>query len=159
MASIRDVAAYLCKHYPAPSDLSKARLTKLVYLADWKSAVEREQPITDITWYFNNYGPYVPSVIDAAKHDKAFRVEAKENAYGNSMDLVSLKHPNAVSYDSLTPSDTAVLDEVIEATKDMNFTEFIEFVYGTHPVVTRPRYTDLDLKALAREYRRMKGVA
>jgi hypothetical protein len=41
MATLGDVMAYLCEHYPHKDDLSKARLTKLVYLADWKSAIER----------------------------------------------------------------------------------------------------------------------
>ena len=35
MAKLVDVVGYLCEHYPHKAELSKARLTKMVYLADW----------------------------------------------------------------------------------------------------------------------------
>jgi uncharacterized phage-associated protein len=157
MATVRDVAAYLCKH--SPGGLSKARLTKLVYLADWKAVVERGRPVTDIAWFFNNYGPYVPAVVDAAKRDSAFKVEAKDTVYGNSMDLISLKHPDVVACESVNAEDIRILDEVLAVTKDLNFTEFIEFVYGTYPIVSQQRYTQLDLVRLAHDYRAMLGVS
>jgi hypothetical protein len=39
MAELKDIIAYYCKQYPHKAELSKARLTKMVYLADWKSAI------------------------------------------------------------------------------------------------------------------------
>jgi hypothetical protein len=53
MARLRDVVAYLCHEYPHKGELSKARLTKMVYLADWRSAIERGSQVTDIEWVFN----------------------------------------------------------------------------------------------------------
>jgi hypothetical protein len=159
MASIRDVAAYFCKHYPYPEELSKARLTKLVYLADWRSAIDNKSQLTRIEWFYNNYGPYVSDVVDEARQDRSFRVESTWNAFGANKDLVSLRDPKNVDYPTLSRDDKEVLDEVIAATKGMTFNEFIEFVYGTYPVQTQERYSRLDLLSLAREYRRSKRLS
>ncbi len=153
MGKLRDVTAYLCANYPYKDELSKARLTKLVYLADWRAALDLGRTVTDIDWYFNNFGPYVDDVVNAARSDRAtFTVEPTWNAFGNSKDVVSLRH-SEVNYPSLTKDDIAVLDNVIETTKRMTFNEFIEFVYDTYPVKTQSRYTTLRLRELAKEYR------
>jgi hypothetical protein len=46
MSKLADVIAYLCVNYPYKHELSKARLTKLVYLSDWMSAQELGEQIT-----------------------------------------------------------------------------------------------------------------
>jgi hypothetical protein len=156
MGNIRDVAAYLCANYPYKDELSKARLTKLVYLADWRAALDLGRTVTDIDWYFHNFGPYVEDVVNAARDDRStFRVEPSWNAFGNSKAVVSLRRSD-VEYPSLTKDDRTVLDTVIETTKRMTFNEFIEFVYDTYPVKTQPRYTTLRLRELARQYRSEK---
>lgn len=148
-AKIRDVAAYLCAKYPYKDELSKARLTKLVYLADWRNAMDHREQMTAIKWYFNNFGPYVTDVIDAARRDREnFKVEHTSNAFGAEMDLVSLRRLK-VDWPTLTEEDQAVLDEVIGTTQRLNFSEFIEFVYDTYPIKTRPRHSTLDLEQLA----------
>ena len=48
MDNVKDIVAYICCKYPYSSELSNARLTKLVYLADWMSAVANDEQVTDI---------------------------------------------------------------------------------------------------------------
>lgn len=74
--------AYICRNYPNADDLSKGRLTKMIYLADWKSALDRGQQITPIKWKFHHFGPYVDSVHHAALDDPAFRVVNTRSYYG-----------------------------------------------------------------------------
>lgn len=65
--TISDVLLYFINKYPYPDELSKTRITKMVYLADlYKTQVIGEQ-LTEIKWYFDHYGPYVSDVYDAAK--------------------------------------------------------------------------------------------
>ena len=73
-AMLRDVVAYLCSHYPHREELSKARLTKMVYLADWKSALQRGSQLTEIKWQFNHYGPYVDDVVNSVRNDPEFEI-------------------------------------------------------------------------------------
>ncbi len=51
MAALKDIIAYYCDRYPHKEELSKARLTKMVYLADWKSAIVHGKQISDIKWF------------------------------------------------------------------------------------------------------------
>ena len=55
MNNLENVIAYFCLHYPHKRELSKARLTKLVYLADWFSALIFRRQITNINWIFNHF--------------------------------------------------------------------------------------------------------
>lgn len=152
MADLGDVVAYLCEHYPHKDELSRARLTKLVYLADWKSALEREEQLTDIEWVFNHYGPYVDDVAEAARNDPTFEVKETRNIYGDPKDLIELS--GSRGYPSLTDEDKQILDSVIESVQKKNWNEFIRLVYSTYPIMTQDRFSKLNLVELAQGYTR-----
>ena len=147
MSNLKDVIYYVCQKYPIKGELSKARLTKLVYLADWKSALERHQQITEIKWYFHNFGPYVDDVIDVAKKESIFEVSDTKNMYGDVKELVSIS--NIHFEPNLDSRERFYIDQVIEETKSMYWKKFIEHVYSTEPIKNSDRYSELDLVALA----------
>lgn len=150
MARLRDVIAYLCENYPHRSELSNARLTKIIYLADWKSAIERDTQLTEIQWFFNHYGPYVDDVIEVAENDPAFDVKQTFNMYGEYKEVISLK--NGVDYPTLEEDDKAILDFVIDSSASKNWDQFIRLIYSTYPVLTQSRFAKLNLVELAHEY-------
>lgn len=149
---LRAALVYMCQHYPHARELSKARLTKMIYLADWRSAILTGRQLSGITWRFNHYGPYVDDVVDLARQDRAFAVLNAENAFGSPMELVTLTDKDAQP--DLSVQERAILQHVIDQTSGLYWNAFISLVYGTYPVKTKPRYSDLDLVALAEEYRR-----
>jgi hypothetical protein len=157
MATLRDVVAYLCAHYPHKDELSKARLTKMVYLADWKSALERNMQMTAIKWQFNYYGPYVDDVVESIREDEAFALYSTRNMYGEPKDLIQLR--GKVSYPSLNDTDKEILDFVIKKTAPKTWNDFIRLVYSTYPILTQPRFSLLDLPVLAQEYKMQNRVA
>jgi len=65
MAAITDILAYILNRYPHAQEMSNARITKMVYLADWKHAIDSHRQISSINWVFNNYGPFVWDVKNA----------------------------------------------------------------------------------------------
>lgn len=150
MGSLRDVLAYICRHYPHQDQLSNARVTKMVYLADWRSAIKRGKQVTDISWVFDHYGPFVYDILDTAREDPAFEVRATRNAYGAPKDLLRVAHD--ASYPSLEQDEKDILDFVIDSTADKNWGEFIHLVYSTYPILAQERYARLDLEDLAKEY-------
>lgn len=152
MNRLQNIVAYLCSNYPFKHELSKARLTKLVYLADWFSALLDDEQLTDIRWVFNHYGPYVDDVVDSAKGSRSFNILHQENHYGSSKHLVEFcgDHRDI----NLSERDEEILDAVIEKTKSMYFNAFIDYVYSTYPVKASDRYAVLDLVSLARDFRR-----
>lgn len=150
MGSLRDAVAYICKNYPHQDELSNARVTKMVYLADWKSAIERRKQLTDIKWRFDHYGPFVYDVRDVVEGDAAFEIVPTRNLYGSHKEL--LKVSDDVEYPSLNEDEIQVLDHVLEASAKLNWDQFIKLVYSTYPIVTHERYSELDLIRSAEEY-------
>lgn len=150
MARLTDMMGYLCEKYPHKHELSKARLTKMIYLADWKAALESGDQISDIKWKFNHYGPYVDDVVNAAKEDPTFSVTTELNSYGDIKETISLEKLR--KWSSLTDDDKRWLDHVIEQTKKLFWNDFIKLVYSTFPVIVSERHATLDLRKLATRY-------
>jgi hypothetical protein len=151
MNKLEAIIAYLCTHYPHKGELSKARLTKLVYLADWFSALGDNRQLTNIKWLFNHYGPYVDDVVFAAEASELFYVSNEQNRHGNKKNLIKFNGPCEET--SLSTRDKQILDLVITKTKRMYFNDFIEYVYSTYPVRAKNRYEVLELITLAQEYK------
>ena len=85
-----DLIRYIIKNYPKPEELSKARLNKILYLVDWKSAIENEKQITNIKWIFNHYGPYVSEIEEIINSDHRLKIERTTNKYENEKNIVKL---------------------------------------------------------------------
>jgi hypothetical protein len=155
MATLVNVMAYFCARYPHKDELSKARLSKMVYLGDWRMALDHGRQMTDLEWTFNHYGPYLDDIKNAAlHHPERFAIKSDLNMYGSPKEVIRLLG----DYDGegVTDSERTSLDHVIEATKTLNWNQFIKFVYSTYPIVTQPRYVALDLVGLASEYRKVR---
>jgi len=151
MTDLKDVVRYLCFNYPYKDELSKARVVKMIYLADWRSAIRFGKQITGITWTFNHYGPYVDTPIALIRCDPDFEIEETTNRYGSRKELV--KYLGGENWPTLTNVTIEVLNHVIKTTRPKTWSAFLDLVYATYPVATQPRYTDLDLVSLAAQYR------
>lgn len=154
MASLHDVMVYLARRYPHASDLSNARLTKMIYLADWRAAIRTGRQITTIEWPFMHYGPYVHDVIEEARGSADFQVQTAETMYGSPKQVVRLARPDLDV--KLEPWEEEALNHVIATTSDLTWARFIELVYSTYPVVSQDRYNTLDLVRLAQDYKELK---
>lgn len=152
MKKIQDVLVYICSNYPYKNELSKARVTKMVYLADWKSAMDQGKQITGIEWFFHQYGPYVSDVVEAAYKSPYLTVESTANVFGYPKDLIKITKQTE-SYDSLSDKDKEILDYVINKTEDLNWDEFMRLVYSTYPIAQEKRYRYLNLVKFAEEYK------
>lgn len=152
MAELLDIVAYIINRYPQNlhHELSNARLTKMVYLSDWHSSLRNGSQISQIKWYFDNHGPYVNDVIDLARSNgDLFSIEETTNAYGGKKRQIGLKK----TYEpELSKKEKASIDRIIEITKTQYWADFINLVYGTHPIASSERYTFLDLKKKAKEH-------
>jgi hypothetical protein len=146
---LRAVMAYLCQQYPAKDELSNARLTKLVYLADWQAARHFGHQLTGVRWMFNHYGPWVPDVVSLAQTDPLFGLFEERNAFGSPKIRIGLSEPLEDGSIELDGAERAVLDRVIEETRKLYFGQFIDYVYDTYPVKASARYSTFNLSELA----------
>jgi hypothetical protein len=154
---LKDVVAYLIKNYPETMlrELSNARLTKMVYLADWHSCLRGKGQITDIDWYFDNYGPFVWDIQKTAtENDGIFEIHETSNMYGNKKRLFSLKGDPDIE---ISGSAKKSLDHILEVSSKLYWENFIKLVYSTYPVASSERYTQLNLIEKAEEYKKVRG--
>lgn len=153
MATLKDVIFYLISKYPklANSDLSNARVTKMVYLSDWHHAVNYSKQITNIHWFFDNYGPFVHDVKqEVESHQNIFSVKKATNYFGREKTLFEIN--DSAYQPSLTDDEKQSMDHVINTTQTLGWDSFIKLVYSTYPIMTSERYTPLDLISKAHSY-------
>ncbi len=152
MANLGEILVYLFWKYPNPNELSKARVVKMIYLSDWRSAIISGKQITSINWIYNHYGPYVNDIIDYIRQDNRFEITSTTNYWGEFKEVISLKKQN-ISV-SLNKETTDILDFVIEGTSKLYWNDFIKLVYSTYPIKNSVKYTELNLVDLADEYKK-----
>ena len=152
-----DLIRYIINEYPHKDELSKARLNKIIYLIDWKSAIDKNSQITDIDWLFNHYGPYVGEIENLIANDDRFNIVSTRNIYGNEKNLITLKEDK--NFEEPSDVQKEIIDFVIDKTRKFNWKKFIELVYSTYPIISQERGTTLDLVALAKEYNIIKEKA
>lgn len=144
---LRSVMRYIVKNYPFPDDLTKTRITKLVYLIDWENTKKNGKQITNINWYFDHYGPYVSDVLDEADKDSCVSIESTISNFGTIKYIVKPKiDKNELVYDDLTVNDIEIINSVIRETKNLSWNKFIDYVYSTDPIKKSNRYENLNLK-------------
>ncbi|ENV3677539.1 Panacea domain-containing protein [Vibrio parahaemolyticus] len=149
---IMNVIKYILQAYPKKEALSASRLTKMLYLTDWKAALELDSQLTNTVWHFHHYGPYVDDFVKMAKKDSDIKVTNTTTMFGGSKQLFELSGESTEPI-ILEPQLKEIVDFVINATKDKNYEEFIKLVYSTYPVLSSNKYSDLDLVQKAREYK------
>lgn len=157
--SLGDLVTYICATYPHKDHLSNARLTKLVYLADWEAVRSLGHQLTDIKWVFNNYGPWVPDVLQAAKSDNRLAIVSSQNSYGSGKVTIAVAEGVDPLAEKLLPEgERLILDSVISDTEALYFGQFIEHVYDTDPVQGSLRHQELDLLQFTKGQARAKTV-
>ena len=149
---ISNIVKYILSTYPYKSELSASRLTKILYLADWKSSIDKGYQITNAVWHFHHYGPYVDDFLKLAKEDLDINVINKETMFGGRKQQIELRN-NFDGDIEISQENKEILDFVIVATKDKNYEDFIKLVYSTYPVVSSSRYSDFDLVKMAKDYK------
>lgn len=155
MGKLEDVVGFVWSAYPHKNELSRTRLTKMIYLADWKSALDRGTQITGLDWVFNHHGPYVDDITRALRADSRFELVETLNAYGRPKTLIRLR--GMEGFNNLTSVEREILQFVVNATAPKNYRDFVQLVYSTYPIATQQRYSQLDLVTLARQYSALRS--
>ncbi len=151
-SKLTEAIYYVLEKYPHKEEMSNARLTKIIYLSDWRQALKYSTQITDIEWVFDNHGPFVWDVkTEVEKYPNIFLITPTRNPFGNRKLLFEIK--NNMSLLNLTNNEKASIDYIIEITQKLSWNEFIKLVYSTYPIAKSERYSSLNLLHLANEYK------
>lgn len=108
------------------------RVLLLVYLVDWKGALESGHQISSARWKKQAWGAFSESVLEALMHGK--KVEP-----GNGS--------------SLSPAESAIIQQIKERYSSRSFSELRDLVASTYPMIVKSLGDELDLQDLAAHYR------
>ena len=152
---LKDIIYYILAKHTNTTTFSNARITKLIYLSDWKSCLERGHQITNIEWFFDYYWPFVRDIENEIdKNPDLFIVEAMANGvFGGNRKIFAIKNDNYTP--SVSEEEQKYINFVIEKTSSMWFSEFIKYVYSTYPIYKSRKFEKLDLSSLATEYKQL----
>ena len=156
--SLHEILAYILlrsEQILKRNGLSKYRITKLVYLCDWCFSCACGKQMTDIHWFFDNYGPFVWDVANTLKEDQVlFSSNIVIDSIGNKISSFSI---NYMDYKpNITQDVQECIEYVLRNAVGLKKQEFTDLVYATYPIKTSRRYTSLNLLEKAKEYRRAK---
>ncbi len=63
----------------------------MVYLSHWHQCINHSQQITEINWYFDNYGSFVNDVNDTiVQNPQLFTCKSTSNIFGGNKNLYGL---------------------------------------------------------------------
>lgn len=114
---------------------SRIRLIRLVYLSDWKSAIEHKEQITSAKYVIVSGGLQFYGMEDICNCDCSCQ-----------------------QIPELTSNQINVIDHVVRTTHDKSWSELERLVNSTFPMRTQRRFQLLDLVAMADEYAEEKRM-
>ena len=145
MASVHSVLSYLSSIHRNDIELDRHRALLLLYLVDWRSAITRQEPVTDVTWKVEDIGPQP----DSAYVLSGVMSSADWNAITNRSRRETDRPPTDIA-----TAEREVIDFVAKTAGNKSDEELMRLVYSTFPVMTQPKHAPLNLVALAERYNR-----
>lgn len=144
---LRNIILYIVKIYPYSKTLTITRVEKLIYLIDWEYMMRYKTQMTNISWYFDHYGPYSSYVYNILNQDKDLMVQKNTSNFGTIRYLVEAKRDkDSLNYVGLSDKEIEVIDEVIANTKLLSWNQLINYVYATLPIRKGKKHTYLNLE-------------
>lgn len=144
---LRNIILYIVKVYPYSKTLTISRIEKLIYLIDWEYVMRYKTQMTNISWYFDHYGPYSSDILNILNQDKYIRVQKDTSNFGTVRYLVEpRKDKDSLNYVGLSDEEIEVIDEVITNTRLLTWNQLINYVYATPPIREGKKHTYLNLE-------------
>ena len=129
MEKSKAVVKYFALTYPWGDVISESRMMKLVFLADWRSALRLGRQITEADWVFGRRGPHSDDILNVIR---------------------STLPESCINI--LIAEEKDLLDFVVRSTSRKSWSELTQLVYSTYPLMTKNRFEKLDLISLAKNY-------
>ena len=155
MNKIREAVIFFYKHLPSPVALSTSRLTNMLYLTDWKSALDYNRQLSDINWVHSPEGPNQEGLLDFMWSDeKTFGVGEFADSSGKRNRYLYLRSDVTDEY-HFSVDEQKVVQHVIDTTKSRNIYDLLKLVHSTYPMMKSNLGERLDLIHFALEYKRV----
>ncbi|HUO84708.1 MAG TPA: hypothetical protein VM534_06290 [Thermoanaerobaculia bacterium] len=143
MADFQHVINEIVRRYRGEHELHPERIGMILYLIDWRSAIERGNVLTDVNWVVSDYGP---EARDRTGHSLTAITQAPP-------DFSSLAGEVPPGQGLLSDQEGRIVEFVLDSVSDRSDAELAQLVFSTFPMVMTQRpQTPLDLVSLAENY-------
>jgi hypothetical protein len=140
MTETAETLAYIVSKATGNVPLTLLRVTTLLYLTDWRSALTLNRQITTIGWI----QPFVVKLPEVGKLLTEMGVSVSDQLVtGVPEPYLSAK----LSHDA-----QGCIDFVLNVEMQKGWTEVFRLAYSTYPMFSQPAHAPLDLVALAQMY-------
>jgi hypothetical protein len=141
MAETNQALAYIALNASRAVPLTWLRITTLLYLSDWRSAIIFKKQISDVNWV----QPFVEKVPDIAH-----RITQPHSGFVvEEPGVIRFAGPPRIT---LSPDAAECIDFVLHGELQKGWLEFFRIAYSTFPMFSQPARAALDLVDLARRY-------
>lgn len=144
---LRDSVAYVVsefkEHQRVP--LTRTKLVKFLYLADWISCQKRHKPVTGVQYRSYYYGPYAPEILEAAEEQPHYILSERQFRSDGAPYYVYAPTGVKPKVSTLTADDRAVIDGVLREYGAMSLKTLLRTVYQTPPFQKAEMLQPIDL--------------
>ena len=136
---LQDIIRYFVRFYPRR--VSRTILVKLVYLADVEFFRRYARKMTGLEYQHHHFGPFSWGVIDTADElvaKKLIRTISTTNIYGDPTIVYKSTTEERLGFDSLDSYCFDVVRFVNNKFSTLSFTQLLDYVYSTPPMVNVP---------------------
>jgi uncharacterized phage-associated protein len=132
---LRDAVVYVVNEFRQRQQvpLTRTKLVKFLYLADYRSSQERKKPVTGVQYKSYYYGPYAAEILEAAEDQPRYvlyeRCARSDGASYYAYEPTG-KKPRLATLDE---KDRRYLDDVLEEYGSLSLKRLLRVVYQTPP--------------------------
>jgi hypothetical protein len=160
MANFAYAVSYIYRKYPDKASLSEVRLQQMLYLADWKFAIEYGKRLTDIRWQIKDGKPFAGHQLLPYSSLSDFLERIKRHSFSSPGKFIkalerSIRTRVQLFYSvdkMLIANKKKVLNFVIEKSISRTLDDLIQLVCSTYPLLGEHSKEDLDLIEVAKTY-------
>jgi len=144
MKNLLETILYVFEKYPKKDELSSARLVLLIFLIDWKFAIENGKQFTEAKWTYEQFGPFSKDIFALIKkRNEIFKIDIPKNSDGRATERLSVKSNSIIEVKNFEAKSAA--DFILANTYAMTWSEFIQLIYSSYPIISNSKNTELDL--------------
>lgn len=147
MNKLKNTILYLVKRHPPKRDLTQTRLTMLLFLIDWENTLQHREQITELSWYFGQYGPNAIDLIPEIRHSKNLYIAVEKSNFGTDQFMIKTSiDKSLIQIEKLSTENIKIIDDIINKTKNFSWKELLDYTYNTKPIKLCKKYTTISFK-------------
>jgi uncharacterized phage-associated protein len=146
---LNDAVAYVveCFQERQRAPLTRTKLVKYLYLADYTSCQQWKKPVTGLQYKSYYYGPYAPEILQAAESQPHYILYERYLRTDGAPYFAYRPTGAKPKYDTLSDEDRQTINHVLEKYGALSLKELLRTVYQTPPFQKAEMLQPIDLSS------------